>query len=95
MSKLRLPFSILSACWTLLAVLAVTYIGLIAVVMSYAATTIEFSESVRSDEAKVASLESDYLNQVACITSVDYAAAGYEKPAALTFVRAKSRTALR
>ena len=97
MSNLRfqLPFSILSIASTAVGVLVVAYIGLIAVVMSYAALTVEFSQSVRNDEAVVAALESAYLAGVARITSTDYAAAGYAKPIAQVFVRAESRAALR
>jgi hypothetical protein len=93
--RYHLPFSVLSACWTALGVLVVSYIGLIAVVMSYAALTVEFTQSVKSDEAVVARLESQYLDQVARVTNTDYAAAGYTKPEQLVFVREKSRTALR
>ncbi len=88
-------FSVLSLASSAVAVLAVAYIGLIAVVMSYAALTVEFSQSVRSDEAAVATLESAYLTGVTRITGTDYAAAGYAKPVALVFVRAESRAALR
>lgn len=77
------------------AVLAVVYIGLIAVVMSYAALTIEFSQSVRNDEAEVAALEGRYLDAVARVMATDYAAADYAVPVAKTFVRAASVTALR
>lgn len=82
--------------WTgTVAVLALIYIGLIAVVMSYAALTVEFSQHVRNDEAAVADLEAQYLATVAAVTSTDYAAAGYAKPVAQAFVRAESGTALR
>jgi len=77
------------------AVLLLVYIGLIAVVMSYAALTVEFSQSVRNDESAVATLESGYLANVAHITGIDYAAAGYAKPQTEVFVRAESATALR
>lgn len=63
--------------------------------MSYAALTVEFSQSVKNDEAAVAILESQYLASVAHITNMDYAGEGYARPVAQTFVRAKSVTALR
>ena len=91
----RLPFSFLSLSWGAVGVLLVSYIGLIAVVMSYAALTVEFSQSVRSDEAAVAVLESQYLSSVTRITNTDYLAEGYAKPATEVFVRATSVTALR
>ncbi len=75
--------------------LAVVYIGLIAAVMSYAALTIEFAQSVKNDEASVASLESQYLAAIASITTTNYVAEGYVVPSVETFVRAKSATALR
>ncbi len=90
-----LPFSFFSLASGTVGVLAVAYIGLIAVVMSYAALSVEFSQSVRSDEAAVAQLESQYLDAVERITSTDYAAEGYQKPIAQVFVRAQSATALR
>lgn len=93
----RPPFSVsvLSLCCGAVGVLVVAYIGLIAVVMSYAALTVEFSQSVKNGEAAVAALEGQYLANVAHITGTDYAAEGYEKPAAQAFVRAESMTALR
>jgi len=91
----HLPFSVTALCSGAVAVLAVVYIGLIAVVMSYAALTIEFSQSVKNDESVVASLEWQYLSTVAEITGSDYSAAGYALPIAKIFVPAKSVTALR
>lgn len=76
-------------------ILLVTYIGLIAVVMSYAASTVEFSQSVRDDESAVAALESEYLSRIANLTAADYTALGYEKPVSQAFVRAEGVTALR
>ena len=75
--------------------LAIAYIGLIAVVMSYAALTISFSQSVKNDEAAVAVLESQYLTNVALITNTNYIAAGYVLPIAQVYVPAKEVTALR
>lgn len=89
------PFSALSMCYGAVGVLLVAYIGLIAVVMSYAALTVEFSQSVKTDESAVAVLEGQYLAGVARLTNTDYAAEGYAKPAAKAFVRAQSATALR
>ena len=91
----RLPFSLVSICCGAVGVLLVAYIGLIAVVMSYAALTVEFSQSVKNDEAAVAILESTYLSLVAQITGADYAALGYVRPVVKLFVPAKSVTALR
>ncbi len=91
----RLPFSFLSLVCAAAGILFVAYIGLIAVVMSYAALTVEFSQSARNDEAAVAVLESQYLANVARITGTDYAADGYVKPVSTLYVRAQSVTALR
>ncbi|MHB8710530.1 MAG: hypothetical protein ACYC6X_03215 [Minisyncoccota bacterium] len=88
-------FSFLSLCYGSVGVLLVTYIGLIAAVMSYAALTVEFSQSVKNDEAAVAVLESQYLASVTRITNTDYVTEGYAAPIAQVFVQAKSVTALR
>ncbi len=97
MHNIRLPvsFSPVSLIGGAVAVLGVAYIGLIAVVMSYAALTVEFSQSVRNDEATLGVLESSYLASVASITSTDYIAAGYALPSLKIFVPVKSATALR
>ncbi|MDB5244496.1 MAG: hypothetical protein JWN18_366 [Parcubacteria group bacterium] len=97
MRNVRLPFhmSSVSLCSATVGALAVVYIGLIAVVMSYAAMTVEFSQSVKTDEAAVAVLESQYLASVSEITHTDYRALGYVAPVAKIFVPAKSVTALR
>lgn len=93
--RFHFQFSPVSFCAGVVAILLVAYIGLIAVVMSYAVLTIEFSQSVRNNEAAVAALEGRYLANVARTTTTDYIAAGYTLPAATTFVRAESVTALR
>lgn len=93
--RLHFPFSPVSLALGLVAVLAVVYIGMIALVMSYAALTVEFSQSVKNDEAALAALESQYLNRVAQIQTVDYHALGYAAPVAQRFVPATSMTALR
>lgn len=90
-----ISFSPLSLCYGVLGVLLVAYIGLIAVVMSYAALTMEFSQSVKNDEAAVAMLEGQYLAGVAQVAGTNFIAEGYAKPAATIFVRAESATALR
>jgi len=91
----RFKYSPVALCTGAAGMLAVVYIGLIAVVMSYAALTIEFSQSVRNDETAVAQLESRYLASVAQITASDYTVAGYAKPVAVTFVATQGVTALR
>jgi len=91
----RFQFSPLTLCWSLVVVLGVSYVGLIAVVMSYAAATVGFSQSVKKDEAAVAVLESSYLVLVKQVTNMDYVAAGYAKPVAQVFVPAVGVTALR
>jgi len=88
-------FSPLALSVGVVAVLIVTYAGLIAVVMNYAALAIEFSQSARNEEAAVAALEGRYLAVIARITTTDYLAAGYVLPRTKTFVQMKSATALR
>lgn len=88
-------FSLLSLCSGTVGVLAIVYIGLIAVVMSYATLTVEFSQSVKNDEASVATLEGDYLSNIATIQNIDYHTIGYTAPLAELFVPEKSMTALR
>jgi hypothetical protein len=90
-----LPFRIIPTCYALIGVLVLGYIITIAVVMSYAALTIEFTQSVRNDTSAVARLEKQYLTEVARITAIDYTREGYAKPETKLFVRAKSGTALR
>lgn len=90
-----LPFSIVSLCTGIVAVLAVSYIGLIAVVMSYATITVEFSQSMKNDEAAVAVLEAQYLSSVARIETLDYHALGYSAPVTKSFVPSASQTAMR
>ncbi len=91
----KLSFSPLSLCATLVGVLAVSYVGLIAVIMSYGALTIEFSQSMKNDEAVVATLESQYLTLVSTLTRTDYVAEGYRVPVRQAFVREEGGTALR
>jgi hypothetical protein len=80
--------------WTVGA-LALAYVALIAVVMSYGAMTVSFSQSVKDDEASVAGLEARYLAAINSIEGTDYRVAGYAKPVAITYVPAQSATALR
>ena len=82
-------------CVGVVATLSVVYLALIAVVMTYAAVTISFSQSVRNDEAAVATLEVKYFSDIAVVNNTDYAAAGYAKPLAEVFVPSARVTALR
>jgi hypothetical protein len=91
----RLPFSPVSIAGAVVGALVVGYLGLIAVVMSYAAVTIEFAQSVRNDESQVAALEAQYLEKVSVISNTDYAALGYAKPLAEIYVPTAPVTALR
>lgn len=91
----NLRFSPLKICTGGVGILFVLYIGLIAVVMSYASLTIEFSQSIKNDESSVAVLEAQYLASVAEITNVDYTDNGYALPVAKYYVPATSVTALR
>ncbi len=91
----RIPFSPTALSGGAVAILALVYVMLIAVVMSYAALTIEFSQSIRNNESTVAMLESTYLARVAEITAIDYIAEGYVKPISKVYVPAESVTAFR
>lgn len=93
--RTHFSFSPVSLSFGIVGVLLVTYIGLIAVVMSYAALTVEFSQSVKKNESMVATLEAKYLASVARITNTNYLTEGYTAPVSKTFVRAESVTALR
>gem|GEM_PF-979981 len=90
-----MPFSVTQVLLGINGILVIGYFALIAVVMSYAALTVEFSQSVRSDEAVVAALETQYLNKVAEVSTTNFTALGYTKPSAVAYVQAKSGTALR
>ncbi len=90
-----LPFSTVTLCYGIVGVLVVSYIGLIAIVMSSAVLTVEFSQSVKNDIAAVAMLEEQYFANVVHITGTNYVVEGYEKPLKKAFVRAESVTALR
>lgn len=91
----RLTSSLPAICFGLVVVLALAYIGLIAIVMNYATLTVNFSQSVKNDEASVATLESQYLVSVENITNTDYVADGYALPIAQVFVPSNGVTALR
>lgn len=91
----RFSYSAISLCFGVVAVLAIAYIGLIALIMSYGALTVEFSQSVRNNQAEIAKLERQYLATMAHIMKTDYVAAGYAIPHSKVFVPTKSVTALR
>lgn len=82
--------------WLLIAngIFALLYIGLIAVVMSYATFQVELAQSVRNDGGVVAELESAYLKETAKITNIDYQAEGYARPEHLVFVPGSAATAV-
>ncbi len=91
----RVRVSPVPLCVGIVATLSVVYLALIAVVMTYAALTIGFAQSVRNDEATVATLETQYFSEIAAINATDYTAAGYTKPLAEVFVPSSRVTALR
>ncbi|MEK7604586.1 MAG: hypothetical protein AAB442_02210 [Patescibacteria group bacterium] len=92
---MRSRFSITRFSIGLVVSLFVVYLGLIAVVMSYASVTIAFSQSIKSDESAVAQLEAAYLTEVERITSIDARALGYAAPVAKWYVPTRGGTALR
>lgn len=93
MSKSR--FSPLKLASSAVGALLVVYIGLIAVVMSYASLTIEYAESMKQVKSQVATLETSYLASVSRLTSADYHALGYAAPLSTTYVTGGGGTALR
>lgn len=93
--RLNLPFSFLTLCSATAGTLAVVYIALIAFVMSYAALTVSFSQSVKNDQATVAVLESQYLGSIASIQGTNYQTLGYAAPTEEIFVPAQVMTAMR
>lgn len=95
MSSIRLPFSPVSVCIGITLSLVLSYGALMAVVMSYAALTVEFAQEVRNTEASVAALEAEYLQSVKLINQSDFTRMGYAKPLSQTFVAQASVTALR
>jgi acyl-CoA synthetase (AMP-forming)/AMP-acid ligase II len=90
-----LPYSPVTLAASFVGFLALVYLGLIAVVMNYAASTVAFSQSVRNSEAAVAALEARYLSKISEITNVDTSSLGYEKPAEKRFVSGARPTAIR
>jgi len=94
LSRITGEYSPVSVLGGVTALLAISYVALIATVMSYAALQVEFAQSVRTDESAVAALESTYLAQVASITTTDYQTLGYHKPLAEYFVPGTKETAL-
>ncbi len=94
-SSTRPTFSAVPVLAGFVATFGVAYVALMAVVMTYAALTVEFSQSVRSSEAQVATLESQYLSAIANVNSTNYAAEGYAKPIAEVYVPGSRATALR
>jgi hypothetical protein len=70
------------------------YIGLLAVVMSYAAMQVAFAEQVHNDAATVARLEAAYLATVDTLTTVNYTALGYTTPSTKQYVDESLETAL-
>lgn len=91
----RLPFSPRSLAWSLVGALSVVYMGLIALIMSSAVLTIEFSHSIKNSESAIAALEARYLASVAEIAGADYRSVGYAIPSAAHFVEAENVAALR
>lgn len=86
-------WSPVSALLALNGTLIVTYLGLIAIAMTYAALEVEFTQYTKNDEATVAGLESQYLGSLATITTTDYKAAGYVAPTSQLFVPGAPKTA--
>jgi len=92
---LKKHFSFLRFCTGGVAVLFIVYVGLVAVVMSYASLTIEYSQSIKNDGASVAVLESKYLASVAQINAANFPASEYTAPLSKRYVPAQSVTAVR
>jgi len=74
--------------------LVVTYIGLIAFVMSYAAIETELAQSVRDASAQVSVLEVAYFNKTAELGAVNPVQLGYSAPIAKSYVNGTVRAAM-
>jgi hypothetical protein len=94
MRKRLSAWSLLSALAAGNVVLALSYLGLVAFSMSYAALEVEFSQSVKDDQAAVAALDARYLAALRAITASDYSTLGYAPPAAEFYVPAAPATAI-
>jgi hypothetical protein len=87
-------FSVVRSLMALVAVLVVSYIGLIAFVMSYAAVETDTAQSVRDESAQVSTLEVEYLDRSAALSIVDPSSLGYVTPRAKSFVAGPAQAAL-
>ena len=94
MSNVIARFSPVSALVALNCFLAVCYIGLVASSLSYATLEVQFSQSVKNDEASVATLDTQYLAALEAVTASNYVALGYAKPVAESFVPGAPETAV-
>jgi hypothetical protein len=74
--------------------LVVTYIGLIAFVMSYAAIQTETAQSVRDSSAEVSLLETQYFDKTSALGAIDPGSLGYSAPIAKNYALGPTRAAI-
>ena len=74
--------------------LVLVYLGLVAFSMSYAALEVQSAQSVKGEEAQVATLDTQYLAAIAAVTESDPAALGYAAPVATLFGPGTPATAI-
>ncbi len=67
-------------------ILLITYVGLLAFIMTYGAIQMQSAEALRDTRAHVATLDTKYFNMIASINQTDPATLGFVKQRNIAYV---------
>jgi len=94
LSNFYARISFTRALTVLVLLLLVSYVGLIAFVMSYGAVETETAQAVRDSSAQVSTLEGQYLAASAKLSVLNPSTIGYATPSDKSFVIGKTEAAM-
>lgn len=81
-----LPVPITATLAAAAGLLAIVYVGMLAVAMTYGVLQIQAAQTVRDTSAAVGNLETTYLSVITTINNVNPVSLGFSKPSTVAYV---------
>lgn len=85
------PISPISALSITAGILFITYVALLALVMTYGVMQTQSAQALRDTRAAVGTLETHYLTTIKEISAINPSAAGFTKPSTIAYVRGSTQ----
>ena len=86
-----LPIPIMSALYMVAGILFITYITLLAIIMTYGVVQTQSAQTLSDTRATVGTLETHYLATIKNISATNPKTAGFTKPSTIAYVSGTSQ----